>query len=326
MNNHWLHRITYAKETAEKKFAEGYLTVGWGACRDDPIDDLKEGGKAFKKLMKEHGYTGPSRWGLWRFLQFAVGDTVVVPRGNKEFAICEIAEPPRAATEVSDGRIGFVAKIKEGWKTCPRSFATPALQARMKMRQTNGDLNDLAQDIDRAIGTASPVYSEIHGILTEISAENRKTFERSVTPDNLEKIVRWYMKKIGAEDAYIPAKNEHGKEDMADADVVATFSKLHIIVYIQVKNHVGETGVKAVKQIAEYVRQKKKPCTQEDEPGTQEDGQDDFLSLAWVISTGEFTEDAQMQARKEGVRLIDGEEFFEMLLDCGIGSIGEAFP
>ena len=319
MKNYWLHRISHESEVAYALLEKGFLSVGWGKCKNDPISDLKEGKEAFEELMKSHDYNNRSRWGLWRFLQFAADDIVVVPLYNSEFAICRIVEGPKPAVEIPDENdIGFVAKI-ELLKKCPRSYASSSLQSRMKMRQVNGNLNDLKQYIEEAKNAKMPSFAKLHDIISDIVSDNREKFIQTISPNNFEKLILWYMKRIGAEDVYIPAKNEHGKENHADADVIATFSNLHIRVYIQAKRHDGETSDWAVKQITEYVKQKME--------GQEEDDAEkgNYVPILWVISTGKFTEDVHKKAKEANVRLIDGKEFFTMLLDHGIGSIDEAF-
>ena len=319
MKNYWLHRISHESKESDKLFKEGYLTVGWGKCKNDPISNLQEGKEAFEVLMESHGYDGRSRWGLWRFLQFRVDDIVVVPRPNSEFAICRIIEKPRPAFEIPEEvDLGFVAKI-EKLKECKRSYASNPLQSRMKMRQVNGKLNDLKQHIEDALNAKEPAYVKLHDTISNIVLENRDKFMQSVTPDDLEKIIRWYMKQIGADDVYIPAKNEHGKTNHADADVIATFSKLGIQVYIQAKRHDGKTGKWAVEQIVEYGALKKDAREEDDAE------RENYTPLLWVISTGEFDESVRKCAKEANVRLIDGKKFFTMLLDHGIGSIDEAF-
>lgn len=78
--------------------------------------------------------------------------------------------------------------------------------------------------------------------------------------------------------------------------------------YIQVKKHEGETDSWAVQQISEYKKQKQ-----------NEDG--DYTYLSWVISTASFNETAVQNAKESGVRLIGGNDFIRMLIDCGLGGI-----
>jgi len=112
------------------------------------------------------------------------------------------------------------------------------------------------------------------------------------------------MQKQGASRAWRPAKNEAGKTEGADADVIAEFDDLGVIFYIQVKKHQGETGDWAVRQIAEYRAQK----------GRKED----YTYIHWVVSTADFSWEAVQAAKAKGVRLIGGQELARMLLNVGL--------
>lgn len=94
--------------------------------------------------------------------------------------------------------------------------------------------------------------------MVESSLESiNKIIDDRLTPDKFEQLVKWYLKQIGASDVYIPSKNEKGKNDGADADVIATFENLKVrLIYVQVKYHKGCTSDWAIKQISEYKVQK----------------------------------------------------------------------
>ena len=107
----------------------------------------------------------------------------------------------------------------------------------------------------------------------------------------------------------MPAKNAGDKE--GDADIIATFESLKLIVYVQAKCHDGETAGWAVEQVRRFV---------EYQSDNGED--DDFTRLSWVVSTAEtFSVDCYEKARCGRVRLVDGLEFAEMLLDVGIENL-----
>ena len=112
-----------------------------------------------------------------------------------------------------------------------------------------------------------------------------------------------------------PAKNAPDTE--GDADIIATFESLKLIVYVQAKFHRGKTDSHAVKQIRQYA---------DNISGSDED--EEFARLFWVISTAEgFTEECKSLAKHKKVRkktrLIDGNEFAKMLLDTGIEGLQE---
>ena len=130
--------------------------------------------------------------------------------------------------------------------------------------------------------------------------------------DELENLVKIYMEKIGADRVDIPSKNDPRKGNHADADVVADFDRLKVRVYVQVKQHVGETNEHAVEQISNYKKQ-------------QADSLDgEYTPLAWALTSAVFSEKAVQKAGECGVRLINGEEFIRVLLEAGITDIDAA--
>ena len=281
-----------------------------------------------------------SRWCLNRFARFMPGDTVVVPLYDKCFAIAEVENSAKSIldlplevvnelkdvnlsvnglTDISDSQnirdidIGFFVKIKTPVKIIPRSFAEDKLQTRMKMRQTNASINDLAKEVDDAAKREAPV--DVHEILVEETANAiLGKIKKYVTADNFERVVKWYMERIGASKVYIPPKNSSEKEDYADADVVAVFESLGVTIYIQVKKHDDKTDGWAVEQISKYDENQEKNSI------------DGMTYIPWVVSTAEdFKEEAKVKAIEKGVKLINGKEFARMLAEVGVNGIDEGF-
>lgn len=334
--NYWLHRISYLWEITYPLFDKGYLSHGWSYLMNtDILDQIRSGGKtAFNQFMNERNETSRSRWNLWNFSQFEVGDKIVVPF-DREFAVCEVT---RRATPVTilqgeqllsrrgeslvitdkgifgalDSQpydVGFVVGIRELIRL-PRDYADAALIARMKIRQANADINDLSDSVEAAMKATAPV--SIHDTVLDSVAENiQKIMEKHITPDKLEHVIKWYMKQMGADRVRIPAKNEPNKANGADADIIAEFDDLGLVFCIQAKKHRGTTNEWSVTQISEYVKQK-------------HDEDSDYTYIPWVVSTAEFTEAAIEQAKDEKVRLIGGNDFIKMLLNCGIKDIDQA--
>lgn len=334
---YWMHRISHEWEVSYTLFNMGYLSIGWRCfAGSDLLQQIQDNGEqGFHAFMADRGETRRSRWGLWRFSQFAPGDRIVVPLSDKAFSVVEVIEPAFPVSALSgivlttenrepadvreDGiynratgccyDIGFLVKVKRLRNDIKRSFADAKLVSRMKLRQTNACITELADSVEAALQAKAPV--SIHAALAEAAAEEmKKVIMEHVTPDQLEHLVYWYMKKKGASHVQTPAKNESGKENGADADVIAKFDDFRIIFYIQVKKHASETetGEWAVQQISEYKRQKQ-----------NED--DDYTYIPWVISTASFSDTAFQNAKENGVRLIDGNDFIRMLMDCGLDGI-----
>ena len=124
----------------------------------------------------------------------------------------------------------------------------------MKIRQTNAEINDLCESIDKAIEAGKnkiPVklYAESVNKLAEVLLD---AIVRYSSPEKFERLVKWYFQKIGASHVSIPPKKPADKLDEADADVIAEFDALMTTFYIQVKMHEGETSGWGVEQISKY--------------------------------------------------------------------------
>lgn len=335
--NYWLHRISHEWEGTYPLMEEGLLSIGWSDLMN--VDNLStQTSEEFRKTTGAAGYGSRSRWSLWKFLHFGVGDWVVVPLYDKKFSIFEVTGQPVPAShyagKVADSvavrdngvycgerkcDIGFLVPVEPVKLNIPRSHATDDLVSRMKLRQTTADISDLAGSVEEAREAEGPVT--LHDPLIEAVTEKaREIIGHRITPDNLERLLCWYMKAKGASRVFIPAKNESGKENGADADVVAEFDDLGIIFYIQAKKHAtdSETDSWAVTQITEYKKQKEDNRKQKEGEGSG------YTYIPWVVTTGKFSEVTRALAQKENVRLIDGDGFIQMLLDCGIANVDSA--
>lgn len=343
----YLHRISKEVGWSNPLLKErNFLSIGWADFATSEYwlpdqNDISRIAESVAKCWQDYGWDVPrARFGLQRFLQMEKGDRVIVPTWGA-FHVYEVADNEclvAADIEESvqnlkswsgkcpfvkggyltehDGQhkeqnkldLGFFRRVTKVQRAIPRSgYADAALTSRMKVRQTNVEITDLQQSIDRAISafkTQRPInLREI--VLEKCAAKVREAIVTELTPNRFEKLIESYFKRQGA-DAMIPAKNERGKE--GDADVVATFNTLNLIVNVQAKHHQGETNDWAVQQIDNYRDNKSEAMTG-----------DEFTQVAWVISTAEnFSENCKELARTEGVRLIDGNEFGKMLLDTGM--------
>lgn len=333
---YWLQRISHEWEISSLLFEKGYLALGWRKFQNSDVLERsrkkKNGRQEFEALMERAGEKSRSRWNLWRFAQFCDGDIVVVPLPGKEFAVVTVEGSAFAVGELCgrtlDGQeeidregirksgggyydIGFLVKVNL-CKKIERSYADSRLISRMKLRMANAEITDIGESVKEALERDRPVG--VHDLLTTAVTEQVREVIRSyVTPDNLERILCWYMQKKGASSAWIPGKNETGKENGADADVIAEFEDLRVIFCIQVKKHEGVTDDWAVRQIVEYAAQKQR--------GAIENG---YTYIPWAVTTAEFGEEAVEKARGAGVRLIGGTELIQMLIDCGFDTIDSA--
>lgn len=338
---YYLHRISQHTEWSHPLLDEKQLlSIGWadyGASRDFLAQHEDKWSSVASTVERDYPKARP-RFGLQRFLEMAQGDRVVVPTwgafhvytvtDNRRLAARHIENDLRdlqswngkSAIVTEEGYIeesdrpgdvldlGFFRRVEPVVRDIPRDgYADAALTNRLKVRQTNVEISDLHESIDNAIDryeNKRPINLRTE-VLETCAAEVRKTVLDSLNPDQFEQLIRGYLEEQGAT-AYIPGKNEQDKE--GDADIVATFEPLKLIVYVQAKLHDGTTDGWAVQQIKEYTESK---------GGSGAD--DGYVRLSWVVSTAErFSDDCREAAERGQVRLIDGEEFARMLLDSGI--------
>lgn len=346
---YYLHRISYEGNIAYDLLEKGYLSLGWSRFSKTEImnEARKPGYPQFNDICAKEGEgNNRSRWAMWYFAQMKGGDIVVVPQYGGLFSVYEICGQAESICEydnrigdivgkwqktniiwkdgflhdADNGRqidIGFLIPVREIIKDAKRDFVSASLVSRMKIRSTNADITDIAADVDKGIEAwknQAPIslYEVAIGDLVE---KMRESIITTLTPDKFEKLIKWYLKKCGASNVWIPVKNESGKYDGADADVVAEFDSLKYIVYVQAKHHRGETGDWAVQQITKYKEQKRT---------NEEDS--DYTYATWVVSSADcFSKNAEEDAAQNGVRLIDGKEFARMLIDIGLLDINSAF-
>ncbi len=332
--NYFIHRISHESEVSYPLLDMGYLSIGWSVYADSGLMNLvKEGGEtAFNDFMSKHQNRYRQRWFLWYFSQFKKDDYVVVPLYGKEVAVCRVEGDPQSILTLAGKEIlldnglsivvgsegicyengekvdlGFIVRVSV-IKKLLRSCADDFLTARMKMRGATGRIDDLRESVEALLQTDMPI--SVHkDVLPRTHDLFMDLFLRYVKPQDLEQITLWYLKKKGADEAWIPPKNESGKYEHADADVVAVFRGLDLTIYAQVKKHTSQTDEWAVEQISKYKDQRMAKTG---------------MCTAWVISMAEsFSQRAEELANEKNVRLVNGREFLEMLLDVGFGGIDE---
>ncbi len=337
--NYWLHRITggdHAMEFAHPLlFVHNLLTIGWSDFSNEAfVNEVQSnGGDAINKAMQDAGWGLPrNRWNLWRFIRgMKKGDIVVVPT-SYELSIFEIADDIVLSNETIDATIyvdwngkqatlhddgffynekgqcidlGFYRKVKPILLNIPRSgYADQKLVSRMKIRQTNADITDLAESIEaakKAYLEKKPINLK-EKIVEETTPKLLSLINQLTDADKFENLVEWYLQSVGAR-TEVPSKNESSTED-GDADVVGYFENIKTAIMVQVKKHQGETDDWAIQQIKAYKTNHR---------------YDDYHTQMWVISSCErFSEKAMNEADATGVRLITGIEFARMILDAGI--------
>ena len=275
--NYWLHRISHHAEVSHPLLKRNILSIGFSDfSTKEYIEKCTGNWDNFEERFdQEWGSRPRSRHSLWRFLsEMKKGDWVIVPGFPSwgKFSIYEIKTDNCLSAEEIDivglkdwnntsiikGEsryllfdtdkkprldLGFFRQVEPIVQDVSRdNFADRALTARMKIRSTNANISDLKKNIEEAftsIKNNEPI--NIHALILDKNLESTKSIiKEKLNPDKLEKLVLYYLRKVGATDTYTPSKNESGKE--GDADVVATFEAIKTIIYVQVKFHDGETS------------------------------------------------------------------------------------
>lgn len=342
---YWLHRISHEGDVSYKLLSKGYLSIGWSMLSNSGIEtkitSLNDT-EGFNRIISDNQLEMyRSRWNLWYFCNFKIGEYVVVPLINGEFSIYRIIGKPMSITKLSyielfsedreiiqteDGilkrseggeivDLGFVVQVELVKGPLSRSaYADGMLTSRMKMRQTTGDITDIAESVHQVLDSEGPI--NLYDIIVEKFAnELLLTIKKQLSPQKFEQLIKWYFQRLGATRTMIPPKYSSDKFDGADADIIAEFDELKLIFHIQAKFHEGNTSKWAVEQISKYKEQHE-----------MQEGDGDYRIIPWVISTADtFSEEAVELAKKEAVQLILGKEFAKMLIDAGFIDINKAF-
>ena len=344
---YYLHRISHHKELSHRLLERGILSIGFSDFATHEFvrgHQVKEWLDVPSAIEKEWGKFRP-RFSLQRFLQMNQGDRIVVPSWGT-FHVYDVAADKRMIADDLDPHdlhdlktwqghairrekshlyiddedgtprqidLGFFRKVEEVARDIPRSsYADKALIARLKVRQTNVEIDDIRKNVEEAIDAwkkKEPI--NIADLITNNCADKvLHLINKKLDPDRLEKLIEWYFKRIGASSVERPGKNERGKK--GDADIVATFEPIGTIIYVQAKHHEGTTSDWAREQIDSYVKNKEKLVGEDD----------DYTRIPWVISTGDdFFDDCREKAKENRVYLIDGKELAARILEAGISDL-----
>lgn len=335
---YYLHRIShewevsyklvgidpYNSEKVDTGLSASYLSIGWSNYADSELlrkyietTDVDEKRKIFNELGDE----SKSIYSLRKFLNFKKDDVIIVPMYNKKFAIYKVLERPKSYIDVDEVKelvnqggkvdIGFVVKVEILNGPIPRTYAESDLISRMKVRQTTVEIGDIKDSVEKAIKATAPIniYEKVEETL---SKSYIKIIRSNLSPAEFEKLIVWYMRKIGADIVEIPSKNNY-PNSVADIDVVALFDNLGIVIQIQAKHHKGKkvSEKHAINQIKKALEiNKEKPY---------EGKYSQYITVPWVISTAEsISDDTYDYANEHQIRLIDGIEFAKMLINAGI--------
>ncbi len=332
--DYFIHRISHEGEVARKLLLNGFLTIGFSSLVLDKSFDFysfkaSKQIDAFEKIyIGKYSKLDRSRHSFIRFVcDIKPKDIVLVP-GSGTFSVYEVIESAAPINELPDSQktvlmineinnadLGSFMKVRPIMTDISRElYADKNLTARLKIRTTNANVSDLEKSISNAIESAKrekpiSIYSDFMKTLSE---NLMICIQNEITPSKLEHLIKWYFEKIGASEVYIPSKRNKNSQGYADADIIANFNNLRITIYVQAKAHREYSDDWAVRQITEYQSQ-------------NEMSDQGFASIAWALTTCEFSEVAIKAASNSKVILIDGIAFSKMLLDAGLVNLDDAF-
>lgn len=339
--NYWLHRITGGNNGALLSYPllkeKSILSTGWSDFSIDQfVNRTKQDGiRYIEECMKqEWNVSSPpkNRWNLYNFIcKFREGDIVVVPMWGGVFSICKIVDdkiltnyslPAEYYTNLGISRhkdgylykddeqkcidLGFYRAVEVLHYGISRAdYANQKLFSRMKIMQTNANISNIRESVDDAIKRADEnrpicIHEELLNATLSVAKRTITDYTQHL---KYEKLVEKYLWAIGAHNVYKPAQNESPTE-AGDADRIAHFEDLKVVVMVQVKKHDDKTGEKAVEQIIRY---------------KENHQNDDYNVQLWVISNAnDFEEEAKQKAFVNNVRLINGNDFARMILEVGL--------
>ncbi len=293
------------------------IVIGWSETRDLLFDKALDRNGFKDILVKQYpSYIGnPYSLGqgtgyLWRFIkEMKIGDYAIVPI-SKAFYIGEITSDlifiPEKINE--DTAIRRNVKWMNNGNSVLRDYCSAGLVSRLKYQGTCVNASDLIEDIENAMTFSQknslPDFRNQLNEKLKQEASSLLISDKSFLDDSkFEKLVRKLMIGLGAKTSIIPPKTKY-KNSIADVDVIADFIHLGIKIYIQVKKHKIESDEHAVNQLIEAMKI--------DNPdGTQP-------IFGWVVTSARFNDNAEKLANDNGIRIVNGEDFVEMLISVGL--------
>jgi predicted Mrr-cat superfamily restriction endonuclease len=344
--NYWLHRVSHLEHVSYPLLDNGYLSIGFSDFSDKKFLEKvsEEDWDFFEKQFDEIWETRPrGRYSLWRFIaEMRKNDIVIVPNWWQSFSVYKIEDNyailpssieigekwkdwndakilhDKSKMLITEGEkecldLGFFRKVKTIANEISRyEFADAALNARMKIRQTNADISDLKESVDDAIKAFKnnePI--NLKNSLIESSIEKwLKIIRKKMTPPKFENLVKIYFERVGATSVQMnPEKSKTNKT--GDVDVIAEFEPIKTIINVQVKFYSDITDEWPVQQIKDFADSKEKL-------------NDGYSRQYWVISTSDsFSEGCIRLALENAIILIDGKQFVRMILDAGLQNLND---
>jgi len=354
--NIWMHRCNHYGKAAWEMLGYDYSTnvfsdknccyisIGcnsgsWSTDKYNYIKDIPETQKKWNEYEKCFKDKKPRyRYYLYRFFfEFKADDYIVVPSGG-EFHVFQVENDEILTYDDEEivtrfNQIGFsdevikelrdkehdfkfFRKVKPIRVQIPRKgYATGDLYSKLKYQGTTLEIRDKASnELKKALAAGVPfsIYN------TSINCLKEKLYEAltKINPDQFESLIAWYFRKKGADIYDVLPKNYADKVEYEDADVLAVFEDLKLRIFVQAKAYKGEcvdlSGAK--NQIEEYM--KLHVLNKEN----------NYTNVMWIVCLAKSDNEIKdiERIKNANIRVVNGMEFAEMLINTGLQDIDSA--
>lgn len=305
----------------DEALREDCLIIGWAYAKGLLEQGLQW--ESFREIIHKEYHpndetlrgAGAAAGNMWRFIHaMEKADLVVVPSGSG-FYVGEVTGDAFYDESKVDEDTAYRRPVK--WLSnklpIPRAYATSALVARMKARQTCVDATDLVKDItfclDRAKSGTKPSFeTDLKRKLVEVTLQELQ--HGLMENYGFEELIKMVMLGLGARRAWkVPRREDRGIDIYATFLVAGAFEQR---VGIQAKHFQPVPPVDAP-VVAQLIR------------GIEEGTEN--VTLGMVITTGEFNDAAFDVAKsyedQKGIpiELVDGKHFAGLIVEHGLAKL-----
>lgn len=298
------------------------IVIGWSLTEDQLFDmDIDRNG--FKDILRvrypnyiDNPYSlGQGTGYLWRFIrEMQIGDYAIVPV-SKAFYIGEVTSDVMFLSDKIEEDTAIRRNVKwlNNGKPILRENCSAGLISRLKYQGTCVGVTDLIDEVEIALENAiKGLTPSFKNQLNEKLIQETQALlnsEKAILDDKkFELLVKQLMLGLGAKTSIIPSKSRY-ENSKADVDIISDFVHLGLQVYIQVKKHKTETDEYAVEQLIEAMSI--------DNP----DGSKPIFG--WVVTSAKFNDKAEKLADENGIRVINGIDLAEMIVNVGLDVFGD---
>lgn len=302
-------------------FGNNVVAVGWSQV------DLSNPSKSVEEIIREADEVyyadtdiapqvrGKKLNEIRRFLSIKDGDFLIIPYyGSIRLAVAKSRfthkdEPSTISLDLANQlEVQYVASSSSELRTIPRAALSEGLQRRLRVRgSTVSDLSEFGKEIEQIFSEEN--YSWTTALQAEIEKRNNETKKKLLANIQqgktnlktggigLENLVKELLILEGYDAQVLSKKTFDG---FGDADVLATksdrFQETRIL--IQVKHHAGYSDDWGIQQLREI-----------------KSGEAYREHTLGFITTANVGEEVRALGDKEGIIVMDGEEFVDWLFE-----------